>query len=535
MVPWFIRDKASSMRWTNISDVVQVTLYDGGVGDGRQFAASGWESTQTVNNFRDVVFDDAAASFEWSPQTPELETIDDYSFDVPLTLEDSRTVAKDESVENFSFTQSVVSVFDFLLEDVSSVETTIENTQSFGWSVEVTVSYTPPEALGGYGGSITAGFSGSRSNTFSKTDTTTTTTSVSQSIEYSTPPRTAATARLTATSGKIPPIVTDITAMRWYIVPVKNGVQDPSNNNWYKRPETFRLRLNNNDMAFRTSFEVSETPMDPAVGPSCFSGRTLVEVLGKGTLEMKDLAVDDKILVGDTYEAVYGFAHMQRTQASNFLEIHAGDQSPPLEITGEHLLLVNDVFLPAKLVRVGDILQSGNGGDVVVTKVNSIQRTGLYAPLTSSGTLLVNGIKASAYITLQPDAKAPAYIELQGSVTTLVTQHSFIHMVLSPVHIVCTGILPSLCSNAHMNEETGYLSLVGIGLDFANLMNSQSIVGQVFVLVLVICSFGPVYLAESIVGAVLVPIIVVLAGLAAAVALGFLWWWQPVARKLKSV
>ena len=51
------------------------------------------------------------------------------------------------------------------------------------------------------------------------------------------PPRCNWTASLTAQIGKMPPTAYNTTAERWYDQPVTGAVQDPANNNWYKRTE----------------------------------------------------------------------------------------------------------------------------------------------------------------------------------------------------------------------------------------------------------------------------------------------------------
>jgi hypothetical protein len=66
-----------------------------------------------------------------------------------------------------------------------------------------------------------------------------------------------------------------------------------------------------------------------------------------------------------------------------------------LEISRDHMLLVRGKYVPASAVQVGDELESASGNVMIVEAINTVVRTGVYAPLTSSGTIIVSNIKAS--------------------------------------------------------------------------------------------------------------------------------------------
>ena len=244
----------------------------------------------------------------------------------------------------------------------------------------------------------------------------------------------------------------------------------------------------------------------PTPSPSfCFSEDSTVEVLGRGTTTMKHLHVGDRVLVGDSnaYEIVYGFAHMDREGRAEFLTIKTKDHDKrPLEVTPDHLVSVNGKYLPAKSIRIGDVLQTEGEGNTpaIVTKIKSGWKTGLYAPLTSSGTLLVNGVKASNYVTLKKEDNAEQ--------VQFLAHHWFIHMVHSPLRVACLGISASICSNDHIDEENGYLHFATLGLTLAALIEKLNSVLQFFVFILAVGFFGPLYCAECILGAAIVPSVV---------------------------
>jgi len=265
--------------------------------------------------------------------------------------------------------------------------------------------------------------------------------------------------------------------------------------------------------------EIPEASSGGGLGSLCFSEDSTVEVYGKGTTAMKHLSVGDRVLTfggGDhttTYEPVYGFAHLERTRTAEFLKIQTKHSS--LEVTADHLVYGNGNFKPAKSIRVGDVLQTAEGQNVDVTKITSAWKMGLYAPLTPSGSLLVDGVRVSSYVTILKQENGDSKKNYGESMLSL--QHGFIHMVLSPLRMACLGISPDLCSNDHINEESGYPPYVGLGLYLADFMDQRlPLILQLAVLFLAVCVFGPLYLIESSFGAALVPGLIV--GLAAIIA-----------------
>lgn len=156
---------------------------------------------------------------------------------------------------------------------------------------------------------------------------------------------------------------------------------------------------------------------DTAVGVGgglCFSGETMVHVMDGGTIPMKELQVGDPVLTRTgTYQPVYAFAHWDPTRSAQFLQIYTrtlnGDDkhnnlensraTSPLEVTKDHLVYIHGMAkpIPAAAVQVGDVLQgvstatvsnqsavSKHQPELVVTKIQSVTRKGLYNPLTQA-------------------------------------------------------------------------------------------------------------------------------------------------------
>merc|ERR1712050_179328 len=162
-----------------------------------------------------------------------------------------------------------------------------------------------------------------------------------------------------------------------------------------------------------------------------------VVVQGKGVVAMKALQVGDFVKTGngEAYEQVFAFGHRVLQRYTEFVQLHT-NPGVPLEMTGEHLVFVNGKTNPVRAdsIKVGDILRAERK-NAVVEKVTSVTRNGIYSPLTTSGTIQVNGITASNYVSLQKEKNE--YVELQGGIE-IMSHHDFAHRAMSPFSLYCT-------------------------------------------------------------------------------------------------
>ncbi|CAB9500985.1 Protein hedgehog [Seminavis robusta] len=267
--------------------------------------------------------------------------------------------------------------------------------------------------------------------------------------------------------------------------------------------------------------EEPESPDEsPAPTPSpCFSKESTVYVWGKGVTEMRHVKVGDRVLTADSgFEQVYAFGHRDESRVAKFLKIHTTDLNanlkrqhyPALEITEEHLLRVNNTFQPAKGLVVGDVLEGEDGFERVVTRIRIIRKMGLYAPLTPSGTLLVNGIKVSCYVSLQQNL--PATVVFKWSwLNSLISQHHLVHMFLTPIRMACTSRVFSeeLCDTYSIDKADGYPPFVRLGLDLVQFCEAQTQIVQLLLFMTYLIVFGCLYLVESLIGMVHIPSLVV--------------------------
>ena len=258
----------------------------------------------------------------------------------------------------------------------------------------------------------------------------------------------------------------------------------------------------------------------PSPGISCFSGENSVMILDNDatTVKMKDLKVGDLVFTAaGRYEKVYAFGHYHRELETTFLQLHTHSNLMPLEVTPEHMVYLAWEQHPvsAASVRVGDYLKlvqaqsisNINSSSVpsqvassgVVTKITTVQRTGIYAPLTAdSSTLVVNGVAASNFINAQP--KNPTgYLALNsrqypetGSDITVNHEHIYLlplshhdgmHYAMRPFRWWCTTFN---CEVSNYNEE-GMPHYVANALELAAWVDRQHPVLQAaLVLVFVI-------------------------------------------------
>mmetsp|Transcript_31572 Transcript_31572/g.44816 ORF Transcript_31572/g.44816 Transcript_31572/m.44816 type:complete len:275 (-) Transcript_31572:178-1002(-) len=128
---------------------------------------------------------------------------------------------------------------------------------------------------------------------------------------------------------------------------------------------------------------------------------------------MSQLRVGDRVLTQrGRYERVYSFGHRQPHKTAEFLLLLPSG----LELSKDHMVLAHDRgFIPASMIKTGDVVMVVGSGDEdndnsnnnnnqrreTVMEIRTVYRTGIYAPFTPSGTISVNGVLVSNYISLQ--------------------------------------------------------------------------------------------------------------------------------------
>jgi Hint module. len=166
-------------------------------------------------------------------------------------------------------------------------------------------------------------------------------------------------------------------------------------------------------------FSVSETTHVNGKGAGCFTGDSTVTLDNHKTINITDLNIGDKVLTLNTitgemeYSEVLLFLHRDPNLVHNFVQITT-ESGSLIKMTPSHLILrwhrpnaksiLNDIeYTYAERVRVNDsIIVHKNGKAYVerVTRLENVIQTGVYAPLTTSGTIVVNNVFASCYAVI---------------------------------------------------------------------------------------------------------------------------------------
>lgn len=204
---------------------------------------------------------------------------------------------------------------------------------------------------------------------------------------------------------------------------------------------------------------------------NCFSGHATVAVQGKGDTRMDELQVGDRVLTGDgTYSKVYTFSHKDGLAEVSYLQIltESMDKRHPLEITGMHLLYVFDQkdskkkLKFAQEVKVGDFLvASHTASQSRVVSIRSINRRGLYTPITSSGNIVVNRVLTSCYTSL-------GFLDAYFSEHML---HWLSHGGMVPYRLFCAA---SSCQGETYDARRGYNPWVYFLFEIQRILTSSA-------------------------------------------------------------
>jgi len=137
-------------------------------------------------------------------------------------------------------------------------------------------------------------------------------------------------------------------------------------------------------------------------GPGqCFPGEASAIVKSVGSVPMHTLHIGDEVLVkSGAYEPVISFLHVtDRSEASHFLTVrHAHGE---LRVSPYHVVFVETGDKLAADLSTGDKVHVTEESGVVLSEVLSVVQSsggsGMFAPLTPSGKLVVDNVAASNY------------------------------------------------------------------------------------------------------------------------------------------
>lgn len=196
-----------------------------------------------------------------------------------------------------------------------------------------------------------------------------------------------------------------------------------------------------------TTYDRNDRRRGPNTGNrqgNCFPGEAVVHVLGRGPERMASLRAGDSVLAemhpGDfAYEPILGFLHQVRRGRHHFLTVsHSEGQ---LRASRNHLVFVvkQGVRVSKTMgeLKVGEWLVVGNSSRQVLDMGSGSTELGMFAPLTASGTLVVDGSVVSVYA--------------QASAQAVMT-HAMAHVAFFPARAFHT-FAPGIYSHLTPDEE----------------------------------------------------------------------------------
>jgi hypothetical protein len=211
---------------------------------------------------------------------------------------------------------------------------------------------------------------------------------------------------------------------------------------------------------------------------------------------MKALQIGDMVQTPHGYEKVYTIDHRNENKPTDFVQIHT-KLDGALELTSEHLIYLHGKHDPVEAgsVVVGDLLLSvisSSLSAVQVTHVSTVTRNGLYNPITSSGTIVVDGVVTSTYTAVDVTGGSH-YLTINGY--KMLSMHDFMHLAMGPFKTLCmsaSGFMSeSICSIEKGEEHNAYNK---IGLQLLSFGKNQSNVVQTCIVIVLIALFLGFYL-----------------------------------------
>lgn len=142
----------------------------------------------------------------------------------------------------------------------------------------------------------------------------------------------------------------------------------------------------------------------------CFSGRSTVRTSDGTIVTLSDVQIGQEVLVWNgkevIFEAIYDIIHREKKNFYPFIQLIVfNDQlnsTHSIEISSKHLIFQYERNKPvfASQIQIGDYLQlviQSNIFPAKVIEVNEVLSEGFSAPLTRSGTIVVNDLICSNY------------------------------------------------------------------------------------------------------------------------------------------
>ncbi|CAG9769287.1 unnamed protein product [Ceutorhynchus assimilis] len=177
----------------------------------------------------------------------------------------------------------------------------------------------------------------------------------------------------------------------------------------------------------------------------CFTGESTVLTSTGVRRQLSELHVGEKILSHDpatqklVFSEVILFLDYNPSQRREFLNFHL-KSGRTLTVTSNHLITLKDGrTVYAKSLKIGDnLLVSDDKNSLskdTIEQIKTVFRTGVFAPLTKVGTVVVNEVVASCYATVDSQTLAHwAFMPLRLVWNVKLGIHRFWVLLNNPLH-----------------------------------------------------------------------------------------------------
>lgn len=145
----------------------------------------------------------------------------------------------------------------------------------------------------------------------------------------------------------------------------------------------------------------------PSRFSGCFHGSSNV-ITKDGLKPLSEVHIGDEVLSTSdknvaTFNRVVAFLHTDPHHLTAFIHIHTSSNNSLL-ITKDHLIFKSDKAVKAEDINIGDfVLVTNDTRTFITAKVTSIRHvnmSGVYAPLTEAGTIVIDGVLNSCYAVI---------------------------------------------------------------------------------------------------------------------------------------
>lgn len=227
----------------------------------------------------------------------------------------------------------------------------------------------------------------------------------------------------------------------------------------------------------------------------CFSSESTVIVKAIGATFVRDLRIGDMVLSDDegTYSKFYSKGHFNEEQPLAYLRIFNEVTKKPLEVSPGHMVFKasSNLPVPASSIKVGDFVKTIEGPSKV-TAIKKILRTGLFNPMTLSGSIVVDGVVSSIHSEETGfEGDTAGWIYLSGH--KIIHWHRVAQYIHAPHRIVCGRL--DMCVETLDNKGLVPFHQLLMAVE-QTAAKRQSTLFSAFVLLAVVILVAPFYTIE---------------------------------------